>query len=198
MATSNWASIGSSNGLLPDGTKPLPEPIMTCHQRCSVVFTLEPLNKKCSWTKSATLWKLLQHLPGANELIGWYELDEMAVTSYFSRDWWHVWNKRAHQRSATWLELSCHCSQCRMVPVAGSLCDYLIFVRSQGVVAMYQLSFVRMIHFSPPLLLILCTELVCLVKCFKTKGKSRIKLSVNDISQDLSLRRVSDGYMSLQ
>ena len=26
MATENWANIGSGNGLLPDGTKPLPEP----------------------------------------------------------------------------------------------------------------------------------------------------------------------------
>ena len=27
-----WVNIGSSNGLLPDGTKPLPEPMMTSHQ----------------------------------------------------------------------------------------------------------------------------------------------------------------------
>ena len=29
-------NIGSSNGLLPDGTKPLPEPMMTRHQQCPV------------------------------------------------------------------------------------------------------------------------------------------------------------------
>ena len=27
-----WANIGSCNGLLPDGTKPLPEPMLTHHQ----------------------------------------------------------------------------------------------------------------------------------------------------------------------
>ena len=28
----NWAKIGSCNGLLPDGIKPLPEPMLTYHQ----------------------------------------------------------------------------------------------------------------------------------------------------------------------
>ena len=28
----NWDNIGSGNGLLPDGTKPLPEPMLTYHQ----------------------------------------------------------------------------------------------------------------------------------------------------------------------
>ena len=31
-ATEIWVNIGSGNGLLPDGTKPLPEPILTYHQ----------------------------------------------------------------------------------------------------------------------------------------------------------------------
>ena len=29
MATDIWANIGSGNGLLADGTKPLPEPMLT-------------------------------------------------------------------------------------------------------------------------------------------------------------------------
>ena len=29
MATEIWINIGSGNGLLPDDTKPLPEPILT-------------------------------------------------------------------------------------------------------------------------------------------------------------------------
>ena len=29
MATAIWVNIGSANGLLPDGTKPLPEPMLT-------------------------------------------------------------------------------------------------------------------------------------------------------------------------
>ena len=33
METQGWVSIGSSNGLLPDGTKPLPDPMLTYHQR---------------------------------------------------------------------------------------------------------------------------------------------------------------------
>ena len=32
MATKIWINIGSGNGLLPDGTKPLPEPMLTDHQ----------------------------------------------------------------------------------------------------------------------------------------------------------------------
>ena len=31
MATEIWVNIGSGNGLLPDGTKPLPEPMLTYH-----------------------------------------------------------------------------------------------------------------------------------------------------------------------
>ena len=32
MATQNWVNRGSGNGLLPDGTKPLPEPMLTYNQ----------------------------------------------------------------------------------------------------------------------------------------------------------------------
>ena len=32
-------NMGSVYGLLPDGIKPLPEPMLTYHQKCSVVFT---------------------------------------------------------------------------------------------------------------------------------------------------------------
>ena len=38
MATEIWVNIGSGNGLLPDGTKPLPEPMLTDHQWSSVTF----------------------------------------------------------------------------------------------------------------------------------------------------------------
>ena len=31
-ATKNWVNLGSGNGMLPDGTKPLPEPMSTYHQ----------------------------------------------------------------------------------------------------------------------------------------------------------------------
>ena len=32
LATSIYVNTGSCNGLLPDGTKPLPEPVLTYHQ----------------------------------------------------------------------------------------------------------------------------------------------------------------------
>ena len=32
MATETWVNIGSGNGLLPSGNKPLPEPMLTYHQ----------------------------------------------------------------------------------------------------------------------------------------------------------------------
>ena len=31
MTTEIWVNIGSGNGLVPDGTKPLPEPMLTDH-----------------------------------------------------------------------------------------------------------------------------------------------------------------------
>ena len=38
MAREIWVDIGSGNGLLPDGTKPLPEPMLTSHQQGLVAF----------------------------------------------------------------------------------------------------------------------------------------------------------------
>ena len=34
MVTQIWVNIGSGNGLLPDGTKPLPEPVLSYHHHC--------------------------------------------------------------------------------------------------------------------------------------------------------------------
>ena len=39
-------NIGSDNGLLPGGTKPLPKPTLTYRHRCSVAFTWERFHKK--------------------------------------------------------------------------------------------------------------------------------------------------------
>ena len=81
MVIQIWVNIGSGIGLLPDGTKPLPEaimPLLTYHQRCSVAFTSTENSQKllnlilhnmiCS---EITLLWLLPHLPGVNELINW-------------------------------------------------------------------------------------------------------------------------------
>ena len=54
MARCNWVNIGSGNDLLPDGTKPLPEPMLT-HQRCTVAFTWEQFHK-CLWTCPRGKW----------------------------------------------------------------------------------------------------------------------------------------------
>ena len=39
MATQIWAKIGSGNVSLADDTEPLPEPILTFHQRGFVTFS---------------------------------------------------------------------------------------------------------------------------------------------------------------
>ena len=39
MVTEILDNIGSGNGLLPDGTKPLPEPMLTYHQKGSMAFS---------------------------------------------------------------------------------------------------------------------------------------------------------------
>ena len=45
MATLRWVSIGSGNGLLADGTKPLPRTMLFYHQRGSVAFVWD----QCHW-----------------------------------------------------------------------------------------------------------------------------------------------------
>ena len=76
MATYFWVSIGSSNGLLPDGTNPLPEPMLTYHQWNSVVPTWDQFHTKCSryqfvkwqsekctcWIISTSLWATILYL----------------------------------------------------------------------------------------------------------------------------------------
>ena len=53
MATYIWVNIDSGNGLLPDSTKPLPEPMLIHYQRCSVAFT-RGQSPRLQWVKS--LW----------------------------------------------------------------------------------------------------------------------------------------------
>ena len=60
MATEIWVNIGSGNGLLPDGTKPLPEPMLTYHHWSLVAFTWEQFHMKCSrYLPLIWVWKLL-------------------------------------------------------------------------------------------------------------------------------------------
>ena len=47
MATKVWVNIGSRNGLLPDGTKPSHEPMLTKSQWSHVAFNCGQLHRKC-------------------------------------------------------------------------------------------------------------------------------------------------------
>ena len=74
MATWILVNIGSGNGLLPDGTKPLPEPLLTDHQWSPVAFILGQFHKRClncQWQKirlKITCLKFYSNFPGANVL----------------------------------------------------------------------------------------------------------------------------------
>ena len=67
-----WVNIGSNNGLLPDGTKPLPEPMLTGHQWSPVTFISGQFHKRCLNRQSLkSVWKLRikfhSNFPGAND-----------------------------------------------------------------------------------------------------------------------------------
>ena len=46
MSTQIWVDICSDNGLLPEGTKSLPEPTLTYHQCCTMIFTWVQFHKR--------------------------------------------------------------------------------------------------------------------------------------------------------
>ena len=73
----SWSKIGWSNGLLPDSTKPWPEPMLTCHQWSPLAFTwgqfqremlMISINKLCL---KITHLKFEPDLPGTIELTHW-------------------------------------------------------------------------------------------------------------------------------
>ena len=66
MAIYNWVNIGSGNGLLPGGTKPLPEPVLIYHQSVILQEIPQPSITEISW--KITDFKFHSNLPGANEL----------------------------------------------------------------------------------------------------------------------------------
>ena len=74
MATWIWVKIGSGNGLLPDGIKSLPEPMLTNHQWDLVAFSQGQFHRKWSryispYDFEIIILRLLPHLPAANEII---------------------------------------------------------------------------------------------------------------------------------
>ena len=78
MATEIWVNIGLGNGLVPGGTKPLPEPVLTDHQRSPVTFILRAISQEIpqpSITKihlKMTYLKFHLSFPGANELKAYF------------------------------------------------------------------------------------------------------------------------------
>ena len=76
MATEIWVNIGSGNGLLPDGTKPLPEPLLNDHQWSPVKIYIRASSQEMPQSSITKIWlkshkKFHLNFPGANELIIW-------------------------------------------------------------------------------------------------------------------------------
>ena len=91
MATKIWINIGSGDGLLRDGTKPLPEPLLTDHQWNPAPFLLGQFHKRylnqiqLNWIPfESECLKFHSNFPGANELIG--------KTVYYVSS--HVWSEQ--------------------------------------------------------------------------------------------------------
>ena len=86
MATSIPINIGSDNGSLPEGTKPLPEAILTYHQYGPVAFTRGQFHwiwSSYQITEFCMRIKYLKwqpHLPGDNELTHWGQVTHICVS----------------------------------------------------------------------------------------------------------------------
>ena len=78
MATETWVNIGSVYGLLRDGTKPLPEPVLTGHQSSDIhIGAISQEMPQPSITKiilRITYLEFYSNFPGVNELNGGYFL----------------------------------------------------------------------------------------------------------------------------
>ena len=70
MVTRIWVNIGLGNGLLPDGTKPLPEPMLTYHQKGPFEDNFTSDTSAINhWNKLENYFtKFHWNLPGVNEL----------------------------------------------------------------------------------------------------------------------------------
>ena len=74
MAAGIWVNIGSDNGLLPDDTKPLHEPMLTYHQQGRMTFILGQVHKRYLSHQSLKLFgklntqNIIHIFPGTNEL----------------------------------------------------------------------------------------------------------------------------------
>ena len=59
VAIEIWVNTGSGNGLLPDDTKPSPEPMLTYHQWGPVIFIWGQFHKRYLSHQSLRLAKIL-------------------------------------------------------------------------------------------------------------------------------------------
>ena len=94
MVMEIWVKIAPGNGLLPDGTKPLPEPKLTYNQSGFVVFTSEQFCRKWSRYLSLMSWILQQYLPGGqwvNRVPG-LSAYQMATAATLDLQWYIQWS----------------------------------------------------------------------------------------------------------
>ena len=104
FATLMWVNTGSGNGLLPDGIKPLPEPMLTYHQSSKMLCVIhlravsqeKLLNLIRSMSSDNTLLNLLPHIPGTNEFIGYLVAPLATMCSPSSTG---AWGTRSRSKS---------------------------------------------------------------------------------------------------
>ena len=83
-STEIWVNIGSGNGLLPDGTKPLPEPMLTDHQWSPMTVILGQFHKRCLNHESLkSVWKLYWVFKCSSCLEIWQALESTPTETSF-------------------------------------------------------------------------------------------------------------------
>ena len=84
--TKIWVNIGSGNGLLPDVTEPLPEPMLTYHQWGPVALFQRQFHINCSRIKCMKeVWRL--HFKNSSHVSG--------ATSWLINNWKPMWSSSA-------------------------------------------------------------------------------------------------------
>ena len=78
-----WSTLVQVNGLVPDDTMPLPEPMMTNYQWDHVSFMWVQFHRKCSrYLSSIWVWKLLSQITVATPRDQWVK-----PMSYWKIQW---------------------------------------------------------------------------------------------------------------
>ena len=93
MVAEIWVNIVSDSGLLPNGTKPLPEPMLTDHLWSLVTFILGKFHKRClSHQSLKSILKFHSNFPSANELI---LLAKTSAHLYSKHSWYSMTHNHA-------------------------------------------------------------------------------------------------------